>query len=345
MANQYIEPSIKALVTLTEAILKRANYINGFMTGNDVDQDALAAHTRAIAELMFAGNGAEATEEKHIHSRNQGLFTTITGELLEPMLANLNKLHELATYMSSSSGFGELRGTGGPNRMWLPPNTRSLGLYSIEHKTFENDIDPATGEPYQWIYEEDNLGTKYTYRNGLLHSRCPDPSKPEISEPAVCQARGGRFWYYDGLFHRDGSNPAYSSGCGICAWYKHGQLHRNQYAALSLSNGTHYVAIDGIILRGTDNKMQPLADLTLEWTPEVHKPRPGNWELLNIQSFVRVSPWVAPCGQVDELGRPVESGISIYTSTIEGALKVKHIIRAKVYPELAQTNPEAVPGL
>jgi hypothetical protein len=94
-----------------------------------------------------------------------------------------------------------------------------------------NDIP----ENYTGIVEHPN-GDKYWYLNGLWHRE---------DGPAIEWSDGGKEWYLNGKFHRlDG--PAIEYYDGSKAWYLNGKTHRVDGPAVDYPNGYKQWYLNGV---------------------------------------------------------------------------------------------------
>ena len=82
-------------------------------------------------------------------------------------------------------------------------------------------------------------GTRFWYKNGILHR--------DGDEPAEVWADGARYWYKDGKQHRDGDEPAVVWADGSRHWYKNGKRHRDgDEPAVVWADGTRYWYKNGV---------------------------------------------------------------------------------------------------
>jgi hypothetical protein len=68
------------------------------------------------------------------------------------------------------------------------------------------------------IIKVDPVGNKWWYKDGVRHR--------DGDLPAVEQADGNKFWYKDGKLHREGDLPAIEWVSGTKSWYKDNKPHR-----------------------------------------------------------------------------------------------------------------------
>ena len=88
----------------------------------------------------------------------------------------------------------------------------------------------------------DQYGTKYWYKNDLLHRE---------DRPAIEYVDGSKFWYLHGKFHRE-DGPALEWADGYKEWYIHGERHREDGPAQEYADGTKYWWIHGKVLSQED---------------------------------------------------------------------------------------------
>jgi len=61
---------------------------------------------------------------------------------------------------------------------------------------------------------------------------------------------GNKYWYKNGLYHRDNNKPAMVYNNGSMFWYKNGKLHReNDLPAIIYSDGTMAWYINGKFIK------------------------------------------------------------------------------------------------
>lgn len=86
---------------------------------------------------------------------------------------------------------------------------------------------------------ENENGDKWWWKNGLIHR--------DGDDPAVEMHDGSKHWFKDGIRHRE-SGPAIEWADGTKQWWLNGKLHREDGAAVEWSNGDKQWALDGVHL-------------------------------------------------------------------------------------------------
>ena len=91
-----------------------------------------------------------------------------------------------------------------------------------------NKLHSINDEPAEMVEKN-----KYWYYNGLRHR--------DNDLPARIDVNGNKYWYYNGNFHRKNDLPAIIYANGDKHWYCHEKLHReNDLPAIIYNNGTKY---------------------------------------------------------------------------------------------------------
>jgi hypothetical protein len=82
-------------------------------------------------------------------------------------------------------------------------------------------------------------GCKYWYKNGLLHR--------DNDFPAIILNSGTKTWYQNGVKHRDNDLPAIIYCDGSQYWYQNGKIHRDyDLPAIILNDGFQFWYKNGI---------------------------------------------------------------------------------------------------
>jgi hypothetical protein len=77
----------------------------------------------------------------------------------------------------------------------------------------------------------DSDGNKWWYKDGVLHR--------DDDLPAFERSDGSKSWWHNGKRHRDGDRPAVECPNGLKYWYEHGKLHRaGDLPAIEWSDGS-----------------------------------------------------------------------------------------------------------
>ena len=101
-------------------------------------------------------------------------------------------------------------------------------------------------------------GTRYWYKDGVLHR--------DNDLPAIELADGTRYWYKDGKLHRAGDKPAIEWADGTRAWYKEGKRHRaGDKPAVEWADGSREWYKDGVLHRAGDKPAVEWAGGSREW--------------------------------------------------------------------------------
>ena len=107
---------------------------------------------------------------------------------------------------------------------------------------------------------------KYPNRTALIHS---------ITETR--NANGTRYWYKDGVLHRDNDQPAIELADGTREWYKDGKPHRTgDLPAVEWADGTRFWYKDGLLHRDGDLPAIEWADGTRSWYKNDERHRDGD---------------------------------------------------------------------
>jgi hypothetical protein len=84
----------------------------------------------------------------------------------------------------------------------------------------------------------DSVGSKYWYENGLNHR--------ENDLPAIEYPDGAKVWKNNGKFHRENDLPTIEWPDGTKYWFIKDELHRENAPAILRANGTAEWYIHGI---------------------------------------------------------------------------------------------------
>jgi len=129
------------------------------------------------------------------------------------------------------------------------------------------------------------LGDKFYYGNKKLNKLHREDG------PAVEYANGDKYWYVNGIIHRENGPAAYANGDKY--WYVGGQLHRENGPAAELGNGRKYWYLNGI-----------------EYTEQEHAKRTKKVPTININGKTTQEELTAVTNQLDavllELGKTQE---------------------------------------
>lgn len=95
-------------------------------------------------------------------------------------------------------------------------------------------------------YEQDEYGNRSTKLNNQYHSY--------DDKPALIESCGDKYWFKEGLLHRDNDLPAFIGIDGRRWWYKDGVRNRdNDLPAIVYPNGYAEWFIDGTYIKDCNN--------------------------------------------------------------------------------------------